>query len=292
MLNEFLNDKIKSEYGLEQYNKVLEGYSNKRYLTLRVNTLKANKEQIINVFVEKSIAYNEVSFYDDAFIILNKTLEEIKELDIYKDGMIYIQSLSSMIPPLVLDPKENENILDMTAAPGSKTSQLAALSNNVSLITAVEKDKIRCERLKYNLEKLGVKKVNVMNIDALNIDENYKFDKILLDAPCTGTGTISINDDITLNDDYLKKTTSKQLKLINKALKLLKKGGILIYSTCSILKEENEMIIYEVLKNENLCLEEIDMDVLKLSSTLKEVITVMPNKYYEGFFVAKIKKMC
>ena len=178
-MNEYLNSKLKEEY-INDYDKIITGYNEDRYLTLRVNTLKSSKEEIIRVFKNNNIEYDDVSFYKDAFIITNKKENDLESLDIYNEGKIYFQSLSSMIPPLVLDPKEGENILDMTAAPGSKTSQIAALANNMALITAVEKDKIRCERLKYNLDKLGVKKTSVINIDSLNLDDNLKFDKILV----------------------------------------------------------------------------------------------------------------
>ena len=197
-----------------------------------------------------------------------------------------------MIPPLYLEPKENESILDMTAAPGSKTSEIAALSNNTSLITAVEKDKYRCERLKYNLDKLGVKKVNVLNKDANFLDEFYSFDKILLDAPCSGSGTLTIDTIDSFNEELLNKSVQRQTKLINKAIKLLKKDGILIYSTCSVLKEENEEIINKLLDTKKVELVKINNEELPLlKTTIDGVLCVCPNKYFEGFFIAVLKKL-
>ena len=293
MVSTYLDLKLKEEYDDLEYSKIVDGYKCDRYLTLRVNTIKSNKEEIIKVFNDNNINYEKVSFYKDAFVIKNKNILDIQKLSIYEDGKIYIQSLSSMIPPLILNPLSNENILDMTAAPGSKTSEMAALSNNMALIMAVEKDKIRCDRLKYNLEKLGVKKVNVINSDSSNLDENYKFDKILLDAPCTGVGTINENDDIKIDEDILKRSTNRQIKLINKAIKLLKKGGILVYSTCSILKEENEYVIEETLKSDEVELIKIDnfdrIDLLK--TDIDGTLCICPNKYFEGFYVAMLKKL-
>ena len=106
-----------------------------------------------------------------------------------------MQSLSSMLPPIILNPKEKENILDMAAAPGSKTTQIASITNNNSYITACEINNIRAERLKYNIEKQGVNCAFVMVKDARKLDDFFSFDKILLDAPCSGSGTISLKNE-------------------------------------------------------------------------------------------------
>ena len=285
-----LENILKKEY--DNYKDILDGYKEKRYVTLRVNTLKSNIDEIEAIFNNNNIEYERVNFYKDALIIKNKEVNDLLDLDVYKEGKVYLQSLSSMIPPLYLDPKENESILDMTAAPGSKTSEIAALSNNTSLITAVEKDKYRCERLKYNLDKLGVKKVNVLNKDANSLDEFYSFDKILLDAPCSGSGTLTVDTIDSFNEELLNKSVQRQTKLINKAVKLLKKDGILIYSTCSVLKEENEEIINKLLDTKEVELVKIKNEELPLlKTTIDGVLCVCPNKYFEGFFIAVLKKL-
>ena len=145
-----------------------------------------------------------------------------------------------MIPVLFLDLKENDSVLDMCSSPGGKTTQMASITNNSVLITAVEKNKIRSERLKYNIEKQGVKRVNIMNVDARRIDDYFKFDKILLDAPCSGSGTLYLNDkniQDNFTTDLINRSIKAQRELLKKATKLLKKDGILVYSTSSILKE-------------------------------------------------------
>ncbi|MBE6161191.1 MAG: RsmB/NOP family class I SAM-dependent RNA methyltransferase [Firmicutes bacterium] len=286
-----LKEKLKEYY--DNYEEIINGYNQKRYVTLRVNTLKSNVDEVKKVFDNNDIKYESVSFYKDALVIKNKEEKDIINLNIYKDGKIYLQSLSSMLPPLFLSPNENENILDMTAAPGSKTSQIAALSENKVLITAVEKDKFRCERLKYNMDKLGVKKVNVINIDAQRLDDFYSFDKILLDAPCSGSGTLNEKDFNSFDYSLVIKSVERQTKLINKALKMLKKDGILVYSTCSILKEENENIINEVIKNNDVEIlsHNLNLDSIpKLDTLIPNTLCVCPNKYFEGFFVAVLKK--
>ena len=221
---------------------------------------------------------------------------EIRKTKIYEEGKIYIQNLSSMIPPLFLNPKEQEDILDMAAAPGGKTTQIAAMSDNKANITACERNTIRLDKMMYNIDKQGAN-VYCINKNSLELDDFLKFDKILLDAPCTGTGTISYktNFEKHLTKSLLEKTTKTQEKLLNKAIKLLKKDGELIYSTCSILKKENDEIIQKILsKNSNIHLEKIDIIQKENINIVKGIndktITILPNEYFEGFYIAKLVK--
>ena len=217
--------------------------------------------------------------------------EEIRKLEIYENGEIYLQSLSSMLPPIILEPKAGENILDMTAAPGGKTTEIAALTENKAYITACEKNKIRAERLKFNLQKQGVKSANIMVEDARKLSDYFSFDKILLDAPCSGSGTENIFDK-NFRKELVERSVKFQEELLRKALKILKPGGEMVYSTCSILKQENEKVLERVLSKENAQIEPITVqDIEVLPSKIAETITVCPTENYEGFFVAKIKKL-
>ena len=295
MIPSFLIDKLNTYYNETEVKEILNGYKINRIVSLRVNTIKENTDNIKKVLNDNNILFKEVSWYKEAFIIENANEEKIRELDIYKEGKIYLQSLSSMIPPLILNPQENELILDMAAAPGGKTTQIAALTNNKAMITAIEKNKIRASKLKYNLELQGTKKVSLLVSDASKLDEYFMFDKILLDAPCSGSGTLIDNN---INEKYfninlINISVERQKRLIEEAIKHLKINGTLVYSTCSILKEENEEIIKYILnKYNNIKLDYIDYnrykDIPMLSSELEGTLTILPNKYYEGFFVAKL----
>ena len=287
---EFLNKMLIEQYGEEIANKIIEGYLKQRYVTLRVNTIKATNEEIKQELKNSNIEYEEVEWYKDALIIKNVRENEIRKMLIYEEGKIYLQSLSSMLPPIALEPKEGENILDMAAAPGGKTTQIAAITSNGSYITACEKNKIRAERLKYNLQKQGVTCANVMTEDARQLSDYFSFDKILLDAPCSGSGTKNVFEN-NFSEELIKRSCKAQENLLRKALNILKPGGEMIYSTCSILKKENEEIIGKVLKNNKIEIVPIKLDeqIPLLPVTVSGTICVCPTELYEGFFVAKLK---
>lgn len=288
---QFLQEMLLQQYGENITKKILEGYKKQRPVTLRVNTIKSNIEKIKKELNKSNITFKEVEWNDDALIIENVREDEIKKLDIYENGEIYLQSLSSMMPPIILEPKAEENILDMAAAPGGKTTQIAALTKNAAFITACEKNKVRTERLKYNLEKQGVKCVNIMVEDARKLDDFFSFDKILLDAPCSGSGTTNIFNK-NFSKELVDRSIRTQEELLKKALRILKRENEMIYSTCSILMQENEMILKKVLKyiDAEIIPIEIDKSIPLLPVNIAGTICVCPDNLYEGFFVAKIKK--
>lgn len=290
----FLYEQLLEQYGIEFTNKILEGYSSTRKVTFRINRLKTTKEKIKQELDNLKINYEEVSWYDDAFIINDLNESDIRKLDIYNNGEIYLQSLSSMLPVLVLNPKEKESILDMASAPGGKTTQIASLTNDMALITATEKNKIRLERLKYNIKKQGVNKIAILNEDASKLDEFFSFDKILLDAPCSGSGTISL-DNININEKLIEESSKIQYQLLKKAISILKSGHEMIYSTCSILKKENEENVNKILKECKAELVPIEEDIFKdipqLPSQIEGTICVCPTNLFEGFFIAKLRKV-
>ena len=166
-LPDFFMERLYKEYNEEQANQIIEGYKLERKLTFRVNTIKTTAEEIEQRLVENGIMYKKVKWSKEAFIILNRNEEEIQKLEMYKNGEIYLQSLSSMLPPIILNPAEKTDILDMTSAPGGKTTQIAALTNNNANITACEMSNIRAERLKYNLEKQGALAYVMVNFSLL-----------------------------------------------------------------------------------------------------------------------------
>lgn len=296
-LPEFLLEMLEKQYGSETTQKIIDGYSKNRLTTFRVNTIKSNNEEIEEVLNRENIEYEKSNISNKAYILKNVDESKIQELEIYKEGKIYLQSLSSMLPPIILHPDQNNDILDMAAAPGGKTTQMAAITDNKAHITACEMNTIRAERLKYNIEKQGASSVYCMVKDARNIDDFFSFDQILLDAPCSGSGTLNINDDKLkkyFTEKLIQKSVKAQTALLRKAIKILKPGHEMVYSTCSILQEENENVVNEILKNGNIEIVQIENEFVKdlplLPTKIDGTLCIAPNELFEGFFVAKLKK--
>lgn len=294
---QFLYKKLQSQYGEELTKKIANGYSKQRYATLRANTIKTEANNVAKKLQKAGIEFDKVNWSDNAFIIKNATESDIRNLSIYKNGEIYMQSLSSMIPAIILSPNAGENILDMTAAPGGKTTQIAALSNNQCFITACEKNKIRLDRLKYNLEKQGATSTNVMNIDARKLDDFFSFDKVLLDAPCSGSGTLNTKDENLekyFTKELIQRSEKTQSELLQKAINVLKPGNEMVYSTCSILQEENEENIQKYIKKGLVEIVPINLkqyeEIPKLPTKIEGTMCICPDELYEGFFVAKLRK--
>lgn len=288
---QFFKDMIEEQYGEEITKQIIEGYVKQRYVTLRANKTKTTVEDIKQQLETNNMKYKEVDWYKEALIMENVREDEIRKMSIYANGEIYLQSLSSMLPPIILEPKAGENILDMASAPGGKTTQIATITQNKAFITACEKNKIRAERLKYNLQKQGATCVNIMTEDARQLSDYFSFDKILLDAPCSGSGTENIFDS-RFSKELLQKSCRNQEALLKKAINILKPDGVLVYSTCSILKQENEEILNKIVKSGKVEIVPIEVPngIPVLPVNIEGTICVCPTELYEGFFVAKIKK--
>lgn len=297
-LPEWYENMLIKEYGIELKDKIVDGYNKKRVTSFRANKLKVKDNFVENELNKLNIKFNKYENIQNSFIVDNNVElnDKLRFSTMYENGEIYIQSLSSMLPPLILDSKEGEDILDMTAAPGGKTTEIAALTDNRANITAIEMNNSRFEKMKFNIEKQGAN-VYCLKQDARLISDYMKFDKILLDAPCSGSGTLNTNTNFEkyFTPQLINKTINLQEKLLTKALKIAKKGSIIIYSTCSILKEENEEILRKVIKKSESEIVPIEMkedQYLKfLPTNIKGTICVMPNEFFEGFFISKIKKL-
>ena len=288
---------------------IIAGLVEIRPVTLRANTLLADAEEVAAALEQAGIEATRVPWYPDAFVLGDETRErDLWDLDIYKQGKIYLQSLSSMLPPLALSPAPGADVLDMCAAPGGKTSQMAALAPaapgiRAARVTACELSAPRAEKLEHNLAKLGATNVQVMRCDARRLDSWFAFDQVLLDAPCTGSGTVHLHDGHAaryLTPELADRVEHSQRALLDKGLEVLKPGGTLVYSTCSVLTRENEDVVEWGLSRHAGCeLVSVGLDEalgagelapVALPTRLPETLTVCPSRLYEGFFVSKIIK--
>jgi len=292
-LPRLLKDRLQ-EITLDKYNSVLHSFSVRRPTTIRANTLKISGPLLLRDLRDLGVKLDTVNWCKEAFIVRNKSLKDLRLLKYYQEGYFYVQSLSSMIPALVLDPKPGEKILDLCAAPGSKTTQMAAMMENEGEIVANEPNPIRAQKLNANLLKQGVTNTKMVNLYGEDVYKKYSdyFDRVLVDAPCSGEGRIHTYDQETFRGWSLGKIeryVKVQKKLLISAVLAVKKGGIIVYSTCTLEPEENKGVVDEILERAKgyLSLEEINIRGL---GEYKGTLRVWPDKLMEGFFIAKMRK--
>jgi len=264
--------------------------------TLRVNTLKTTISEM-----KKRMKLKQIPWCKEGFTTEGYALGNTKE---HFMGYFYLQSAASMIPPVVLDPKPGDIVLDMCASPGSKTSQMGAMMKNQGLIVANDVQINRLKPLTLNLQRCGVAN-NVITLMEGRWFKNYNFDKILVDAPCSGIGTIRKSPKTiqTWNPNVGKTMAGVQKQLLKTAFTSLNEGGTLVYSTCTTEPDENEAIVDHILTNvDNIKLQKINLDIKRskpieefenktYSQEVKKTLRIWPqDNDTEGFFVAKFKK--
>lgn len=298
-------DMLYEIYTPKEVDLILKSYLLGRRTTFRINRLQKESDNVLAELKVKNIKVEKCDFYKDVYILKEKQDKTLQSLEAYKKGLIYLQNLSSIIPAEILDVNEDDKVLDMCAAPGGKTLKLSEKMNNQGIIIANEVNRIRYERLRFNLEKLGANNVTTLNLDGRGLSNIYKeyFDKILLDVPCSGEGTINIRDTKKLkllkNGPFVK----VQKELIKSAFMTIKKGGVMLYSTCTISPEENEGVINYLLNKYK------DADILpirlKISNwkngiicyknnvydeRISRSVRIIPNEFMEGFYMCLIQK--
>jgi NOL1/NOP2/sun family putative RNA methylase len=291
-------------FGKEETVKLLEANEQKLIPSLRCNTLRISEEDFVTLFTKKRFILEKISGISFGYRVF-KTPFPLGATNEYLLGFYFLQSEASMMPVQVLDPKPGEVILDLAAAPGAKTTQIAQLMKNKGIIVAIDINRRRIKSLRSNLSRCGVYNALIIRMDGRQIsDLGIKADKVLLDAPCTGEGLIS-RDPTRKTSRELKDIlyiAELQKSLIDAALACLKPGGSLVYSTCAIAPEENEFVIDHALKNDNISVKKMDFnrgspaftDVIfgkTLHPSIKEARRLYPHKDgTEGFFICKLQK--
>ncbi|RLI65791.1 MAG: SAM-dependent tRNA/rRNA cytosine-C5 methylase [Candidatus Asgardarchaeum californiense] len=274
-------------------------------VAIRINTLKIAPEELIIRLSKKGFKLKDVPWISYVKII-DYAPYSLSSLPEYLLGYFFIQDLASVIPPMVLSPSEKDIVLDMCAAPGGKTTHLAQLMGNQGFLFAVDISNKRISALKSNLARMGIRNTIVFQFNAKNIHLlNIKFDKILLDAPCTGEGLIRVDKSRKWKRSIRDINFMSQIQytLLERAVSVLKTGGTIVYSTCSTTPEENEFVISKLLKNHgNIHVEPIELPIGRRAYTSifgkvlqKEIaggIRLFPHTDNTiGFFVCKLKKV-
>lgn len=303
-LEEFLRDILSQE----TYNFFVKAKKGK--LVIRVNTLKITKENLKLRLEKQGFILKDVPFLDYAFWVEKSPIDIGKTLEHFL-GYYYVQEITSMLPVEVLDPQPEEIILDLTAAPGSKTTQIAQKMKNSGVIIANDIDYTRLKALTNNIDRLGILNVIVTNLDGEKFGELFpeKFDKVLIDAPCSALGTLPKASELKKWWSWSKigKLVSTQRKLIISGFKSLKKNGIMVYSTCTFTPQENEEIVNFLLNNFPQNAKIIDFKLpeqirtqngltswrnKKFNEDLKKTKRIIPTpEIPEGFYIAKIQKI-
>ena len=274
--------------------------------SIRVNTLKISVDDL-KKRLEGDWKLDQIPWCKQGFWIEHKKKQRRDIGNIYEHalGYFYIQEAASMIPPIVLDPKPGDIILDLCAAPGSKSSQIAQYMKNKGVLVSNDYTPIRMKPLTINMQKCGISNC-ILTMMRGQWFKDMKFDKILVDAPCSGTGAIrkSFKTIKIWNPNMCRRLSYDQKSLLHAAYCVLRKGGTLVYSTCSLEPEENEGVVDFILKrHKKLKLEEIKLDIKKSPVVLefegqkydpeiKKCLRIWPqDNDTGGFFVAKFKKL-
>ena len=251
-------------------------------VTIRVNTLKINKQELIERLKEKNTECKETAEKLDDFLILEK-VKNIENVEEFKQGYFTIQDISAGQTAKILNPQPGELVLDACSAPGGKTTYMAELMKNKGKIEAWDIHEHRTKLVEQNAQRLGINIIETKVKDASLYDESLKekFDKILLDVPCLGIGVIKRKPDIKWQrkPEDIEKITEIQKKILNNCSKYLKNNGTIVYSTCSILKDENEEVVNEFLKENS-----------EYYIKPEETRNILPNQEEDGFFICKIYK--
>ena len=279
----WLVNEIVNWVGIEEAKNIIKAFNKKPSIDLRINSLKTDLNKFLKELNESNIDAAPINHLNHG-VALNSNPRSIKKLPGYKDGMWVVQDRSSQWVAPLLNPMKGEKILDACSAPGSKTTHLAALANDDAEILAVDRSEKRLKILQSNLERLNIKSVKTFKADAtslIDIKPNLLsyFDKILIDAPCSGIGTFARNPDIrwSLSKDKINQLILLQEKLLETIFPLLKRNGTLVYSTCTICPEENNLLIKKFLsKNKELKLD-----------TERQILPRF-DKPGDGFYAAKI----
>ena len=264
--------------------------------TIRINKLKTNKKELEEKLGKRKIKYLEGSLED--FFVLKK-VKNIENIDLFKEGFFTVQDEGAGLIVDVLAPKEDECILDACSSPGGKTTYIAEKMKNKGKIEAWDIHEHRVKLVQNAAKRLGINIIQAKTQDATEFNQDLvgKFDKILLDVPCLGLGVIKRKPDIKWKrkKEDIEEITKIQKAILNNCSKYLKKKGELVYSTCSILKEENEDIIEGFLKENSqfeFCKEnEKNYGNIVIFGEKDKYINIYPSNENDGFFICKLRKM-
>lgn len=289
-------EELLKQKNIKEVEEICKNSNLKPNTAIRINNLKTDKKDFEESLKERKIEYLEGSLED--FLILKK-VKNIENIDLFKEGFFTVQDEGAGLIVDVLAPKEGEYILDTCSSPGGKTTYIAEKMKNKGKIEAWDIHEHRVKLVQNAAKRLGINIIQAKTQDATKFNEDLvgKFDKILLDVPCLGLGVIKRKPDIKWKrkKEDIEEITKIQKDILNNCSKYLKKNGELVYSTCSILKEENEDIIKEFLKENSqfeFCKEnEKNHENIVIFEEKNRYMNIYPSEKNDGFFICKLRRM-
>ncbi len=305
---EFVIEKLMELFPVSELLEFLEACEVQRPVTIRTNTLKTRRRDLAQALIGRGVNLDPVGKWSKVGLVVYNSSVPIGATPEYLAGHYIIQGASSLLPVMALAPQENEKVLDLCAAPGGKTTYIAALMKNTGLVVANDINRDRTKAVVGNLHRLGIKNSIVCNYDGRKFTQVMTgFDRVLLDAPCSGTGIISKDPTVktSKSEKDIQKRSHLQKQLILAAIDCLdaksSTGGYLVYSTCSVMVEENEWVIDYALKLRNVKVVSTRLDFGTDGYTRYREKRFHPSlsltkRFYphlhnmDGFFVAKLKK--
>lgn len=279
-----------NDFGYEFTKDLLEAMNREAETTLRVNRLKTDPYELVKT--NNKLLLSDIYEYA---VITSGT--DIVSDDIYKKGFVYPQDISAMAVSVVLNPGSGEKVLDLCSAPGGKATHIAELMNNRGTVIACDIHEHKMKLIENNAKRLGIEIIQTKQFDACKYNKEFDsaFDKVLVDVPCTGYGIIRKKPDIKWKNELIENITGISQEILTNAGKYVKIGGEMVFSTCTINKEENEDRIFEFIKN-NKNFELTDFyemlpEKLRHDTARKGYVTFYPNiDNIDGFFIAKAKR--
>ena len=274
-------------YGQEKTEVIFKFNKKPPVLSIRVNTLKTTRDELLNDLKALGMTVKKSDLTESGIFVENLNGLSVDLLDLFKEGYFYIQDDASILVSEMLEPYEGDKVLDVCAAPGGKTTHIAQLMNDQGFILARDVSTSKLAYIEENVKRLGVSSIQTEIFDGTATDEEHSeyFDKILVDAPCSGLGIIRRKPEIKYNRSLkeIESISNLQYKILQESAKLLRIGGVLVYSTCTIGTLENQDVINKFLsKHEN-------FDIIKLDD--KDYLQILPGDYTsDGFFICKLLK--
>lgn len=303
-------DRLSQIVDPSQLDGCLATFSHPPAVSFRVNTMRGGVAEVLRELVQIGVRPEPVGWYSEAFVAAARQRELLINSTAVREGRIYVQNLSSMLAPMALAPEPGEKVLDLAAAPGGKTLQMAAMMRDEGWISAVEAVRSRFYRLRENLRRHGTTIVRTYLTDGRTVGRKTgeRFDRVLLDAPCSSEARFHVNRPESWaywSERKIREQSRKQKGLLKSALRALKPGGTLVYCTCAFAPEENELVVDHQLRRFEGCVEMVPAELpvpnvspgltswrgRSLHEDLHRACRVLPTRQMQALFLCKLRKL-